>query len=262
MKSLLPPCSPFLILMSPLPARAYFRRTLPYIRAASIFTSDLCRAATPACKDLFAGRIGDQYLVFLFTAGIFLIQSFLLITIRSRFFTDAPPWTLVPVILAAGLMNPMGWVLSTPSVYNAAIAARQFLFLAGLFATFSAFAVGGVSAPKLALAGFLWAVALGSRITLILPIAFMVLISLIGVAFDFRPPAAFLWLRPASALLITLAIGLGSLCWYNWARFGSPFETGIKYQLAGVPLQAYGGQISSPSFTAQNLYNYFLTHPD
>ena len=136
-------------------------------------------------------------------------------------------------------MNPMGWVLSTPSVYNAAIAAGQFFFLSRLFAVFRAFAVGGVSASKAALAGFLWAVALGSRITLILPIAFMVLIILIGVALIPRPARGFSEsLRPASALLIMLAIGLGSLCWYNWARFGSPFETGIKYQLAGVPLQA------------------------
>ena len=45
-------------------------------------------------------------------------------------------------------MNPMGWVLSTPSVYNAAIAAGQFFFLSRLFAVFRAFAVGGVSASK------------------------------------------------------------------------------------------------------------------
>ncbi len=143
-------------------------------------------------------------------------------------------------------MNPMGWVLSTPSVYNAAIAAGQFFFLAGFFAAFNAFAAEGVSTSRLALAGLLWAAALGSRITLILPIAFMTLLILIGIALLPRTAHALSEsVRPALALLAVLGIGLGALCWYNWARFGSPFETGITYQLAGVPLQAYGQAISS-----------------
>jgi hypothetical protein len=245
------------------------RQGVPYPQDASLYKGRfyLYFGPMPAllllpAKALIAGRIGDQYLVFLFMAGIFLIQSFMLVSIRSRFFSDAPPWTLVPIILAGGLMNPMGWVLSTPSVYNAAIAAGQFFFLAGLLAAFSAFAVRTVSTSKLALAGLLWVAALGSRITLILPIAFMTLIILSGIALIPRPARGVSESqRPASALLIILAIGLGALCWYNWARFGSPFETGIKYQLAGVPLQAYGGKISSPLFAPQNLYNYFLNLP-
>ncbi len=79
------------------------RQGIPYPQDASLYKGRfyLYFGPVPAlillpAKAILAGRIGDQYLVFLFVTGIFLIQSFLLITIRSRFFADAPPWTLRP----------------------------------------------------------------------------------------------------------------------------------------------------------------------
>ncbi len=58
-----------------------------------------------------------------------------------------------------------------------------------------------------------------------------------------------------------LALGLAALGWYNFARFGSVFETGIKYQLAGIPLQKWEGKTSSSLYVVQNLYNYLLNPP-
>jgi hypothetical protein len=63
------------------------------------------------------------------------------------------------------------------------------------------------------------------------------------------------------ALWIPLAVGSAGLGWYNWARFGSVFETGITYQLAGEFLQKYHQDIFSPVYIIQNMYNYLLIPP-
>jgi hypothetical protein len=62
----------------------------------------------------------------------------------------------------------------------------------------------------------------------------------------------------AIALLLPIAlIGLG-LGWYNWARFGSVFEFGYRYQLTLLELPRRYGEIFSPAYILPNLYNYFL----
>jgi hypothetical protein len=60
---------------------------------------------------------------------------------------------------------------------------------------------------------------------------------------------------------LTLGIGLAGLSWYNWARFGSIFETGITYQLAGPYLQKYHQDLFSPAYILQNIYNYLFIPP-
>jgi hypothetical protein len=258
------------LLALPNPYDPAARQAIPYPQDVSLYDGRFYFYFGPVpalflviAKSFVPSPIGDQYLVFAFVSGIFLLQSFLIVVIRNHFFPDTPPWTLLPVVAVAGLTNPLVWVVSTPSVYNAAISAGQFFFLAGFFAAFSAFSQTRASAWKLAIAGLLWIGALGSRITLALPIAFMTMFIVIGIALNcYRAGCLSKSIRPVLALGSVLGVGLAALGWYNWARFGSVFETGIKYQLAGVPLQEYGGKISSPSYIIQNLYNYFLNPPD
>jgi hypothetical protein len=61
-------------------------------------------------------------------------------------------------------------------------------------------------------------------------------------------------------ILLPIVLGLIALGWYNWARFGSPTETGYSYQLASVDIQKYHGRLADPAFIIPNLYNY-VVHP-
>jgi hypothetical protein len=53
-------------------------------------------------------------------------------------------------------------------------------------------------------------------------------------------------------------IGAIAFGWYNWARFGSISETGFNYALAGPNLRAHLNELFLPTYSFQNLYNYFL----
>ncbi len=213
-------------------------------------------------KTFVAARVGDHILVFAFASGILILISALLLVIRERYFPRSPAWILSLAILTAGLVNPLPWILNTPSVYNAAITAGQFFFLAGFAAAYISLTRQPVSVAGLALAGLLWAAAVGSRITQVVPIAFMVFLTLATTLIRHRRAGSTAGaVAPGLALLLTLAGGLMLLGWYDWARFGSVFETGVKYQLAGIPLQEYGSRIYSASYLAQNLYNYWLNLP-
>jgi hypothetical protein len=246
------------------------RQDIPYLQDFSLYKGRyyLYFGPVPALglavvKSFIPGPIGDQYLTFAFVAGIFFLQSFLIVTIRKKFFPDASPWTLVPAVLVAGLMIPWTWILSTPSIYNASITAGQFFFLAAFLAAFSAFGQSPVSTGRLLFSALLWVAAIGSRITLIFPVAFMALFITICIALQYRraPAHSSGSLHAMLALSTPLALGLAGLAWYNWARFDSVFETGFKYQLGGLFKQAHLGELFWPGYIVQNLYNYWLTPP-
>ena len=208
------------------------------------------------------GAIGDQYLVFSFITGIFITQSFFLIKLWQRFFPDIPPWLIPPSIVLIGLICPIGWILSLPTVYNAAIAGGAFFFLFGFYLAYNALDRTPISIWRLVLAALFWGMSLGSRITQILPVAFMAVMVTILIANKNRDTNHFSNSIPAVlALGLTLGIGLAGLSWYNWARFGSIFETGITYQLAGLYLQKYQHDLFSPVYILQNLYNYLFIPP-
>jgi len=113
---------------------------------------------------------------------------------------------------------------------------------------------------KLLLAGICWSLAIGTRLTLILPIGFLMLMVIYQLCMN--PPFSFgNLLRKALYLGSPVAIGLALLAWYNWARFGSLSETGFTYQLAGPYIQKHLHEVMSYKYIVQNVYNYFLVPP-
>ncbi len=48
------------------------------------------------------------------------------------------------------------------------------------------------------------------------------------------------------------------MAWYNWARFGSVWEFGLRYQLTLINLHAIYAQVFSPDYIADNLRNYLV----
>lgn len=257
------------LLALPNPYDPAARAGIPYPQDVSLYKEKfyLYFGPVPAMiltfiKPLVRGGIGDQYLVFSFMFGILFIQTILVAKIVMRFYTNAPSWLILPIILFMGLMSPYGWMMSLASVYNAAILSGQFFFLAGLFSAFYALDQSSVSKSKLALTGFFWVCAIGSRMTQIIPVGFMVIMVLGWLLIKHREHIVHSNLfREIFALGIPMLIGAVGLGWYNWARFDSVLESGITYQLAGVNLQKYENVLFSYRYIANNIYNYFLIKP-
>lgn len=207
------------------------------------------------------GRVGDLYLVFSFVCGIFLLQSLLAITIWDRFFRDLPKWMLPFSIFVIGLTVPWLYILiNEPNgrIYEAAVAGTQFFLIGGFLAAIIAFNKPTASSWWLILTGFLWALAIGTRLIIVLPIGFMSLMVAYRIwktSHSSLVSLATKWIAFGSPLVL----GFVALGWYNWARFGSVIETGLTYQLAAVNMGT--DSLFSPNYVFQNLYSYFLQSP-
>jgi hypothetical protein len=132
----------------------------------------------------------------------------------------------------------------------------QFFLLGGFLAAVTA--LGPPLRPlRLAVAGALWALAVGTRATLLVPVGFMALMAAWWVL-----DADQRWLKKLTdlvPLIISLGLGLACLGWYNWARFGSITETGLYYQLNGAGnWHDLYDQLFGPIFIPQNLFHYLL----
>lgn len=208
-------------------------------------------------------QIGDQYLVFGFAVGILLLEAAFFSQIMKRFLINIPPWFMIPGIFLTGLITPIGWMLSLGSIYNASILSGQFFFLSGFLSACSAFTVSPFSRTKLFLAGVLWACAIGSRMTQIIPVAFMAGMVLIWILYKSKVDMHHKGLlKGLTSFILPLLLGAVLLGWYNWIRFDSIFEFGTTYQLAGPDLQEHQNELLSPRYVPNNIYNYFLIKPE
>jgi hypothetical protein len=213
-------------------------------------------------KPLIPEKIGDHYLVFMFVSGMFLFQSLLIIKIWKRSFKSIPIWMMSLCILLCGLVPPIPWILTQARVYEAASTGGQFFFLVGLYFIVIALDRESIAVGQFVIAGISWALAIGSRVTQIVPIGFVVLMIIFWV-----------WRRSGQTKLLSTAIfpligfglplllGMCILGWYNWARFDSAFQTGFYYELAGSFLQKYSHVLFSPLYVLPNLYNYLVMQP-
>lgn len=210
-------------------------------------------------RPFLKGEIGDQYLVFVFLSGIFIVQILILLNLWKRYFSDLPRWTFLIGIPVIGLILPYAWICMTPRVYDAAITSGQFFLITGFYAALRVMELSKLTYSKLALIGALFALTIGSRLTQIVPVGFVTLMILWGL-YRVYPQTRTLFGLTSTALAIGLPIVIGCILlgWFNWARFDNVFETGFKYALAGPYLQSYKGGFLSSSFAIQNLYNYFL----
>ena len=213
-------------------------------------------------KPLVTASIGDQYLVFVFTSGIFIFESLLLLEIWKQFFQNVPVWVMSICIIFIGWISPFPWLLMQARVYEAAISGGQFFFLAGLYFIFTAMHKEAFSLCKIFIGSVFWVLAIGSRLTLALPIGFLVLMVTLLLIRNFRQNKLLSNIIYAiTCLVIPLIIGIAVLGWYNWARFNSIFETGFSYQLAGPNLQKYHNVLFSPVYIVPNLYDYLVMRP-
>lgn len=213
-------------------------------------------------KFLGFGIKGDQYPAFGFICGIFVVQALILTWVRKRFFSSLPTWLLSLGIFFVGLISPFPWILTRARFFEAASTGGQFFFLFGLYLLLISVADKNISLRKLLLAGGSWALAIGSKPTVILPMGVTVLMFIFLEYKKYLQHRQFSrFIYPFLIALIPFALGMSVLGWYNWARFDSVFETGFSYQLAGPDIQGYHHTLFSTIYVLPNLYNYFLNQP-
>ncbi len=245
------------------------RGDVPYLLDASLYNGKYYLYWGPvpglilaAAKTIYPHVLGDEYLVFAFTCATFLIEVLFLLHLWTGFFQEAPVGLVGAGLLLVGLSSPFGWLLVHPTVYEAAIIGGQLFFLVGLWSAFSGLRRTPIGKWQLAVSGLSWMAAVGTRLTQIVPVGFMILLVCTAVIVKARRArsgrdgmSALLWLG------LPLTLAAAGLAWYNWARFGSVLETGISYQLAGlINLQKNRSDLFSRAYILQNLYNY-LVHP-
>jgi hypothetical protein len=210
------------------------------------------------------GRLGDQYLVFVFVSGILIFQSMLIFKVWKLFFQNVPVWILSLCILFGGLISPLTWILTQPRIYEAAASSGQFFFLGGFYFAITALEQK-TAANKyflLLIGGIAWMLAIGSRLTQILPIGFVILIIAFLLIEAHRPNNGLSKVILAIEFLCgPIILGVAVLARYNWTRFHSVFESGLSYQLAGLDLHGNGRVLFSPLYILPNLYGYLVMPP-
>ena len=203
-------------------------------------------------------QVGDQYLVFAFISGLFLYSTLFVKSLWLRFNFNLPGWVIGLALLAVGISSPTTLMLNNPKIYEAAIAGCQFFFIGGCYWVYTA--ISGNDSPaiwRLALAGIHWALAFGTRITVLPAIIFISMTTLIYILRESKTATPKKILLTLSAMGIPLLLAAVGLSWYNWARFGSIFEFGLRFQLANTNYNEFTNLFSS-RYIYENFLNYFI----
>gem|GEM_PF-251478 len=203
-------------------------------------------------------EIGDEYLVFGFVTGFLFFSVLLILAIWRDLFQDTPWWIVIPGVLVAGLGNPIPWLLTRPAAYEVAISSGQLFLIAGIYWAFTALRSAKPVKWRLTLAGICWALAVSSRITLMIAITFMISMIWFMVCRKLKVRMIHIDVRVLVALLAPLVLGVMGLGWYNYVRFGSIFELGHRYQLTGENMHLRSSLIWSSSYIIHNLNNYLI----
>ncbi|HEX3728990.1 MAG TPA: hypothetical protein VHV47_04255 [Opitutaceae bacterium] len=208
--------------------------------------------------------LADGGAIVIFAFGGFLIATALWAAARRRYFPGLPARWLGAGVLMLGLGNYLFFLIQSPAVYQVPISCAYACLMAAL--AFAAAALGTDDfrrqSRRLAGAGLAWALAVGARPDYLLSLPALAV------------PVAALWLRAGwtagfrardcrrlvlwSAAPVA-AVG-AALAAYNWGRFGSVFETGIKYQLASMDER--GVALIRLAYLPAGLRAYLLAAPD
>lgn len=217
---------------------------------------------TAAWKILSNNPVGDNYVTFLGVSLTFVFSFLSMLRIRRRFFLTVPNWLFGCFILFVATAHPMLWVLNPALIYDAAIASGQAFLLAGIYYVLPRWEEGGRETWKYFLVGVLWSLALASRLVLLGAIAVLV----IGTGFLMLSSSSQVRgkKRPyiqIAALVLPLMITITLLGLYNYVRFESFFETGIRYQFSMNDLNQIieDKQFMSLKYVPANIVYYLLT---
>lgn len=183
------------------------------------------------------GQSLPQYLaVLIFCSVHFLTLTLLLRKITARVAPATPSWLLALGVLILGFGTGNLHLLRWPSVYQVASACSSCLVALGLLGLYLALVERRLTLFFLFLSALCLAAAVGAR----LHFALIALLPAFALRWSTAPrsgpPSTARWVRQAALLLLPLALTLGGLALYNFARFANPLESGVHYQLGGFNL--------------------------
>lgn len=203
-------------------------------------------------KAIKPGIVEDQYLLLFFMVCLTIVLARLLVTLRKRYFTVTPAWTLTLFIMAGGLSTPVFWLVNRPNVYETAIASCQFFLFLGIYAAIRGLNSTAHQGRWLLLAGAAMGASVASRTSIVFSV-FLIVAVLLWRVFKTRKGNKG-WVRSTCCLLLPLALFAAGLCGYNYVRFGSFFETGMRYQLTGDALPEDLSQLFALRYIIPNTY--------
>ncbi len=184
---------------------------------------------------------------FLCSAGLGVNLS-LLRAVKAREFPGAPPWIMAVEVPLLGLGSFAPLLLARADIYEVPIAFCYLAVSVALRCLWEALGAPGRSARWVAGASAALGLAFAARPT-VLPASAVLLLPLLTR--EGRGSA-----RAWIAAVVPLGVCGAAVALYNLERFGSPFDFGVRYQLAAVyvaKLQAF-----SPSYVGTNLGLYLF----
>ncbi len=212
-------------------------------------------------KLFYPGPIADQFLAFGFLSGL-LIFTVLLILELWRGLYDDVPFSLAWIgILAAALACPIPWMLSNAGIYEATISGGQFFLIGGLYFAWTGVKTQPFSQARLLAAAVFWALASASRLTALVPAGFLTFMLLAWAMTNGGQTRPILKTIPRILILAApLTVAVVALGLYNWARFGSVFESGLRYTLGFHNLDRSYAESFSATYALPGMWMY-LFHP-
>jgi len=180
-----------------------------------------------------------------------IILLMILFQIRRQFFPASPVHSMGLCLLISFINLPFLFLLGRPIIYETSIIAGQFFLFLGLLG----WVMYGANSAKvgwLIVAGLSWGLAIGSRYNLVISTSVYMAFILTQIAQDTDNRQT---LKKIALLLTPLLLCLIGLGFYNYVRFGSPFETGLTYQLSLPEIQS---EPYSTSYVLSNLFIYLF----
>jgi hypothetical protein len=198
--------------------------------------------------------LGDQYIACFFHCLAFWCGALLILRVLERLFGSTSRWLLALGVLVFACANPTPHGVATLSTYQTALIAGQAWLMLGLLVAFDAVWYAGSERARfwrLPVAGTCYALAIGSRVSVLPAVAVLALFLAVTEAW----PSAHRFRRfLVNALLLgapLVAGGVGLLV-FNKLRFDDYLEFGSKIQLSAYPIKF------SPRWVVANLYSYAL----
>lgn len=202
--------------------------------------------------------VEDQVLLVGFLLATILALAGIVLILRQVKYPMVPFWGAF-WLCAAGCINlPWLYTLIRPGVYETAITAGAYFLTAGYLGLLIHFIRGHPG--WLAAGGTGLGLALASRITLLPAVIWTLLISAVFLGRD-QTPSKSHWIKRFLWMGVPVVFSLVLIGWFNAARFGNPFESGLNYQLSIAHFPDRFGEMFSLRYLIPNLYAYLFRLP-
>lgn len=175
--------------------------------------------------------------VLLCSAGL-LVNLSLVHAVKRRVFPGSSPWLMAACALILGLGSYVPMLTARPDMWEVPISFDYCMVSIALMCLWQAYENPGHSTRWVAFASTAFGIGFAARST-VLPGAAILLIPFLSA--EMRRSA-----RAWAAAVVPLGLAGAGVALYNIARFGNPFDFGVKYALAGDNMNTI--QLFSPGY--------------